>query len=528
MAEVNLQKLSWETIVEYNLANAFAIPVSEVEDTDSIKYKSVATDSYSQSAGLLKDMTENLETLMGNLDAMYGFASSATKLSKNDSEGRAEAYAQLRSLSAGVDTIVRDYKLEDIPLFNGRSFELSYGNGKIGMTLDNLESSDEEALGLAKDGEGAFVTVSYDYLAMMKNATSDIVGLDIAEAYASDVDLSKYPYTGQLEDGDYWVKVTYKGAASDIEIQNMDGSTIEKVSGVDLSGTGQVSVKFNSGVTLELEKDYFETALGGDKYDYDVLGVQSLFAKLKYETNVQHNLDDGTDYELKTSDTVAMNSGSRIAGTTGTLKVGAVTSPVSGSAVEMKSGNYNMKLQYDGEKSSIWIYASDGTLVSTKRNIDLTGEDAFSVDMGTGISITLDPNNFTSEKRNYYSNLTYTRADEASDVFDFDSYLERIQSAIDLVQEQLDVVEEAQEALDSRYSIVQSALKIANSSGSGLTNLLAGSGLDAGSLFGSINSTSSSSSTQVLLSSGSIFAAMQESVASLSDVDPAILAAYYK
>ncbi|MBN1403636.1 MAG: hypothetical protein JW942_04115 [Opitutales bacterium] len=530
--------LDWNTILEYNLKNAFAIPTSEVEDTSSYKYKSIETDTYSQSLALLNGVTKKLETIQTNLQLMQNYALEGYQATVKDSDARAEAYAQLRSLSAGIDTVVRDFKMEDIPLFNGRSFELSYGSGSIGMNLDNLASSGEEGLGLAKEGDGAFATISYDYLALMKNSATDIAGLDISEANATSVDLSAPPYTGELEDGDYWIKVTYMGKESVVEIQNMDGSTIEKIEGVDLTGTGQVSVKSNVGVELSFEKTYFETALGGDKHDWETQGAQSLYANLHYERNVQHILDDGSGEELVDENSVSIANGKTsskypngkygVTGSiSGSLAVTANTSPVYDGVTTMESGQYDLKIKYDGAKTSLWLYDNTGNLISTKRNVDLTGEDPVNVDMGTGVTIELDPENFSSAKRDYHVYLNYEAEDKLSEELDYDEYYNRIISALETIQEQLDVVEQAKSELESRYSIVQSALSISSYSTSSLSSLIAGGSTDASSLFGAINATGSDSTGNVLTASGNILGALQSAASSMQDVDPGILALYY-
>ncbi|MFA5257313.1 MAG: hypothetical protein WC360_04120 [Opitutales bacterium] len=530
---MNLNSLSWDTVLKYNLSNAFAIPKSALTDGASFKFKTVNTTSYRESLGLLNSLSGKLGTVKTNLQMMLNTALKGSKTYSSNTKAHAEAYAQLRSLSAGIDTVVRDYKVEGTPLLDGRSYKLSYGNGSLTMNLDNLSSSAKDGLGLASAPEGAFAKIGYDSLALMKNSASDIVGLDITDAKAATVNLQQYPYTGQLADGDYWMKVTYMGANSVVELQKMDGSTVEKIEGVDLSGTGQVSVKTNSGVELSFEKTYFKTALGGDKHDYDLFGPQSLYANLHYERNVQHVLDDGSDKTLQNENNVSVIRGSTISGTTGSLKVGATTAPVYDGVTTMKTGQYDLKIRYDGQKSSVWLYDPSGTLVSTRRNVNLAGEDPVSVDMGTGVAFSFDPANFTSTNRDYHSYISYTAADVPSDELDFGDYYDRIAAALSTVQEQMDVVAQAQDELQSRYSIVQNAMKLSSSlasASSSLSNILGGTSADAASLFGSINYASLSGGTngQMLLSSGNIIGALQESVNSMANVDPSILALYYR
>ncbi len=167
--------------------------------------------------------------------------------------------------------------------------------------------------------------------------------------------------------------------------------------------------------------------------------------------------------------------------------------------------------------------------------MDLSGGKDVSVDMGTGVAIKLSQQDFTSGARTYNTSNNYTAADEAYKVFDFDAYMERIQEALDTVNENLQTVSDAQEELDSRYSIVQSAIKLAvtgGSSQSALSDVLAGAlsgstSVSASDLFGSVNSSTDSSITTVL-SDNSILDILTSNVEDLSDVDSSILALYYK
>jgi hypothetical protein len=528
----DLNALRWKTILEYNELNAFAIPKSKVEDDTLTKYKIVTTDSYKQSTGLLKNMSEKLGTIQGNLENMLTFARNGEKALTDKKQET--AFAQLRSLSAGIDSIVRSYTLEDLKLFGGRSIDLSYDNGSFGMKLDNLSSSGKDGLGLAKSGDGAFVKISYDYLNTMRNNKTSIAGLDLTSASTCEGN----PAVKQLTDGDYQVKVEYMGPKSTIYIQNLDGTTIDKAENVDLTGTGQSDVKLGCGVQLSLEKTYFRTALGGDKYDYDLFGPVSLYANLSYEKNVQHFLDDGSKKELVTENSVSVASGRNLHGTTGNMQVSANVAPVYDGRTQMATGPYSLKIKYagvGGKSSSLWLYDNSGNLVSTVCSVNLSGTKPVSVDLGTGVSVKLDQQNFTSGARTYTTTLNYTAADEPYKVFDFKAYTERIQEALDTVKENLKTVSDAQQELDSRYSIVQSAIKLAVTGGSSqstLSDILAGAlskknTVTASDLFGSVNSSVDSSITTIL-SDSSIGDILTSNVEDLSSVDPSILALYYK
>jgi len=532
----DISSINWKTVLEYNLANAFAIPESAVVDDTFTKYKTSSTSSYKQSTALLSSLTEKLGVIKSNLVNMQTFAAQAQNATTD--KKKETAYAQLRSLSAGIDSVTRSYKLENLTLLTGRSFELSYGGGTdMGVKLDNLSSSGTKGLGLATADKGAFTTISYDYLNKMRNASTDIAGLDITSVVTSEGD----PTVQQLKDGEYQIEVEYMGDQSTIYIENLDGTVIDKQEKVDLTGTGQMNIKFGSGVTLSVEKTAFKTALGGDKYDYKTFGSVSLYANLTYESNVQHNLDDGTDNEIVTTSSVAVSRNGTLKGTTGTLKVKAEIAAVYEGRTGMTTGQYNVRVQYAGDngaKSSLWLYYQNGNLVSTVRGINLSKGSTVSVDMGTGVAISLDPKNFTSDKRTYNTYIDYTAAEEPYKEFDYEAYAKKIDEALETVESNMDVVDQAQEELDSRYSIVQSALTIAITGGqsqSALSDVLSSalsaksgsSSLSAKDLFSSINSSSSSSSINVL-SDDDIFSVLTDNLTSLADADPAVLALYYR
>ena len=538
-SKTDISALSWAKVLEYNQTNAFAIPKTAVVDDTFTKYQKTTTTSYKQSTALLSSLSDKLDVLLSNLKNMK--TSVAAGQTATTDKKKETAYAQLRALSAGIDSITRSYKLEDLTLLTGRDYKLSFGSGQtLGLKLDNLSSSGTDGLGLATADKGAFVDVSYDYLNTMRNASVSLAGLDISSASTCEGDST----VQQLTDGKYQVQVKYMGAKSTVYIQNLDGTVIDKKENVDLSGSGQLDVKFGCGVQLSMEKTYFKTALNGDKYDYDTFGAVSLYANLSYESNVGHNLDDGTNKKLVTSNSVSVASGGTLSGTTGTLKVKADTAAVSDGRTAMTTGQYRLKFQYagdNGSKSSAWLYDTNGNLVSTVRGIDLSKGTAVSVDMGTGVAVSFNPKDFTSSQRTYNTYLNYTAADVPYKEFDYKAYAQKISDAMDKVQENIDTVTKAQETLDSQYSIVQSAQQLAITGGAAQTSLAdvlssalstkSGSSISIGakSLFSSINSTSSSSSTTTnVLSDDDIFSVMTNNMTNVSNADPAVLALYYR
>jgi hypothetical protein len=547
----------------YNQANSFSTSTSDLSKyTSKGAYDTITTTSYKESLGLLSAMTSDLTTLKSNLQYMLNYdVNGENAVTDSDKE---KAYAQLRTLAAGVDSIVGSFKLDSDTLLSGRTFELNYGSSTdLKMSLDNLfasdlkdylsvtskstssststssssTSSDNQGLNLASIGKGAKTTISYDYLNTLRNSQVSLNGLDISSATASTGDSTH----SQLTDGEYQVEVRYKGTekgvGSSVYIEKLDGTVVDEADDVDLSGTGQMDLKFASGVTLSLEKTHYRTSTGGDKSDSDV----SLYANLSYTSVKTFNLDDGTDTKIVSSNSVSVVAGSTLSGATGSVSVTANTASVHKGITNMTTGQYDLKVNYsgtDGHDSSLWLYNSSGTLISTRvvnlSALDSDSDGKVSVDMGTGMAVTLTASDFTSSDRTYDSYFKYTAKDNAYEKFDYDAYYDVINSALSEVEDQLSVVSDAKTELQSRYSTVQSAVKLAKSGtlsgSSSLGSILSGSSVSASSLFSSISGSSSSdSTTTVATATGNIFTALQSSISTLSSSkDYAVLALYYK
>jgi hypothetical protein len=553
---INLNRLSWKTVLDYNQLNAFSVSTDKLDNTTSTKYDDVTTKSYKTSLGLLSKVSSELGKIKTNLQMMLNYSVDGSKAVTDKT--KETTYAQLRSLSAGIDSIVRSYKLDKDTLLTGRDFMLSYGSGDpLKMTLDNLassynpkaaktsssssssastsSSSTDQGLKLATADSGYTDVVSYDYLNTLRNRKVGLSGLDITKAYAIKGD----PTHQQVTDGNYQIQVKYNGPTSTVSIEKLDGTVIDKQE-CDLSGSGQTELKFGCGVGLSIEKTSWALDSGDvDKYDYKTFGSVSLYANLTIDKVQQHNLADGTNKKAIAESSVTVDSGTLLKGTTGMIAVSASTGSVADGRTAMTTGRYSVQVRYDGTKSSLWLYNSDGTLMSTVGNVDLTKDTPTTVDMGTGVSISVNPSqDFTSSKRTYISTLDYTASQNAYQVFDFNSYYDVVKNALKTVAENIQTVSDAQDELKSRYSVIQSATKLANSgtgvtSTSSLLGILSGgsSGISASSLFSTLHSSSSSSTTTpnvLTASTSNIVSALTKSVTSLSGVDNSILALYYK
>lgn len=521
---MDIPRLTKDQIAEYMQVNAFALP-----RTDSLANArtstALRTTSIQQSLGLLSKVQEKLTTIESNLELMHTLATLAKNPGRLSDSRRQEVYGQLRALSAGIDVIASDFELDGRKLLKGQKFELDSGNGTVRLDLNSVAASGEDSLNIATKHDAAFTEISYDYLAQLRNTSSDLIGLDLSEATPAEIASDQQ----ELETGDYRIKITYKGPESIVDIQTMDGVSVRKVDGVDLSGNGQEIIDMGVGVKFSFEKTLFETVLGGDKYDYDLFGPTSLYANLKYERNEQHELFSGEELEYNRQDSVSIISGGKVKGTTGTLDITASAAGVQEGHTAMTSGQYRVQVRYDGDRSSVWLYDPLGQLISTKRGIDLTGNEALSIDMETGLRLKLDPEDFSTDRKSSNVFINYEAADQPDEIFDYKAYAKQIEKAYTSIEEQLALVASAQEDLTQRYQLANQATQAASAGAwvtqaQSLSSLLAGS-LDS-SILGTINGqTASSASDQLLLTTGDIFGSLQSAISTQANVDPTILAA---
>lgn len=520
---MDIPRLTRNQIAEYNSFDAFAVSRSEAAATaGGNRSRPFITSSAQQSLGLLKNLTKNLETLRGNLQLMHNFAQQGMKAARLTDERRDEIFGQLRSLAAGIDIIVRDFQLDGRPLLDGRRFELSTGVSKLRMSLDNLSTVGEDSLGLTRRREGAWADVSYDMMSIMRNTTSGLTGLDISHARA----ISPAQGKAELDDGEYRVKVSYAGADSIVELQRMDGTVIQKKEGVDLSGTGKELVDMGLGVQLAFEKTLFRTPLGGDKYDHELLGPTTLYAVLKYERNYEQELIGDERAIPQRQSTVEIARGGTIKGSTGKLNVGASIAGVGEGVMPMKTGLYDLKVKYDGERSSLWLYDPRGTLVSIKRGIDLTKEGKQSIDTGVGIKIELNGEDFTSNKRDYSVYLNYVAQDKPSETFDYRAFSKRLEQSLKTIDDQIATVQMAQDEIIARHQIVQQAQQIGNAA-SAATLAQSVSSLIASAMDGaSPIDTFADAQNQFLFTAQSLFNTIGGSLQAQGDISPTVLSTF--
>ena len=276
-----MDRLSISEIADYNAREAFARTRSSTASSAATFLESVQSSSdygklkssgIEASYSILNGISDRLEMIRANLSTMLGYAqegASATTQSDRD-----EYIGLLRSLSGGVDDIVDNTVWQGTKLLDGRSIELSMtskgGGATESLELQSYYTSDEDGFDLTDQPASGKGTIYYDYYALYRNADAGVVGLDITKATA----VETAPTQNELETGTYRLEISYAGPDSSITIKDSEGTFINTVKGVDLSGSGEEIIDLEVGVALSIEKEQILQSI--DKFDYENEGPAKL------------------------------------------------------------------------------------------------------------------------------------------------------------------------------------------------------------------------------------------------------------
>jgi hypothetical protein len=477
MAGLTLQEIS-----DYNNRNAFTrlrtdsirATKSFIESVAASNNRNIKTASLTESYSLLSGLADRIEMIRSNLSTMAEYAqlgASATNQTDRD-----EYIGYLRSLSGGIDDIVDNTVWNDQKTLDGRTLDISLTRQGTGaskkIVLNTFYSSDEDGLDLTNQPASGKADVYYDYYAAYRNQQAGVVGLDITEGMASEVS----PIRKELETGTYRLEISYAGPDSTISIKNMTGGLINKVEGVDLSGTGQELVDLEVGVTLSINKEQILKSV--DKYDYENEGPATLYAVMDYERVFRHELSlDGfsqySERELETSYKKRISDGANGSMEIESLNMAGVPSDTTGLA----SGNYSLRVNYRGENSSVEIWDSKGRMQYLNHKVDLTGSEKVKIDTGKGISFTIDNNGFTGESGQMMALFSYTAETNNNEDFDFSEYAQKIQDAIGRLDQDWETVLDAQDEILQLNNLLNGSYSssTATSSASLVTSLISGS-----------------------------------------------------
>ena len=474
-------ELSIQEILDYNNRNAFTrvrtAPIrSSKTFLDSLadaSKQSLHTQNLSESYSLLSGLADRLEMIRSNLSTMYQYARAGASATGSS---RDEYIGLLRSLSGGIDDIVDATVWDGEKTLDGKTLDLSMSQSSSGASkkieLGTFYTSDEDGLNLSNQPSSGKVAVFYDYYAAYRNQQAGVVGLDINEGYASEVDSTK----NELETGTYRLEISYAGPDSSISVKTLTGALINKVDGVDLSGTGQELVDLEVGASLSISKEQILQSV--DKYDYENEGPATLYAMMDYERVYRHELSqedfsEFTERELEVGYKRKLSDGDN-----GSVEIESlVMSGIDPDTTGLATGDYSLRVNYRGEHSSVEIRDSQGRMKYLNYNVDLSGNDKVKIDTGKGISFTIDNDDFADSSGQMIAFFSYQAESNNNEDFDFNAYAAKIEAAIGKLDADLNTILGAQDEIVQLNSYTNGTYaQSAATSGAGLvTSLISGS-----------------------------------------------------
>ena len=479
--------LTTSQIEDFNNPLAFArsrtarVSQSELSTATS---RTVRTGDIEESYRLVLGAASRLETLEGNLTTMLGLSEQGAR-ARGDERKINEFYGKIRSLSAGFDQVVEAIRFNGQSIFTDRPIALNMGTGVRELDLDpiRLLTYGEGGLNLSEAVGSADVRISYSIGDQIVNDGYDVIGLDLSDASF----ISGSNPALEMENGTYRVEIEYAGADSKVSILTQEGGLVEEKTGVDLSGSGIEWVDFDVGVRLSFEMESLFQSF--DKYDFEANGPAKLQATLSYERIDRHVVRTSEEPPGVEKAEFLYDSVLSMGGGTLTLTEPRV-SAVETDKIALETGNYNLQVEYRGEDSVIRLTDSFGRLHAYEYGIDLSAQRDQSIDLGNGLSFTINNDNFTEEGATFNAVIDYQAEERSIDQFDFTEYKKRIEEAILIVQEQTAIIAKTQAEIERLNQVRNSALTSAapntgTLAASGAATIISGGG--AGGLFGAIS-----------------------------------------
>lgn len=364
---------------------------AETSAVNSRREPYLQTDDLDASLRLLEGAYGRLETILGNLTTMEDLLNDGINRRNIDDEKRDSIFAQMRSLTAGIDQLVEQTRFDGKTVLDGRTVELvdSISGRTRSLELPDFRSYGLDGLGIARKVKGAFPQIFYDQDVLRRNEGSTLVGLDISEAREARVQ----PGRRELPDGDYLVEITYFGPNSTVKILSEDGnSTLASIPNVDLSGDGQELVDLGVGVELSFEKENGPDLDGEefwDKYNYELLGPTTLYAKLNYTQLLKHNLYGRESEVVRKAELYNSERAEGINGRGSLSFGGAAMAPPEEGRDALGPGTYEIEVRYAGERSNILLRNEEGRVIDTIAGIDLSQPGVTNATFPSGPNIAL-------------------------------------------------------------------------------------------------------------------------------------------
>lgn len=472
--------LTTSQIAEFNNPLAFArsrkanAAQSILQAAASTRNNPIKTGNMEESYKLVTGASERLETLRGNLTTMLDLADKGSRAGSNTRKAE-EYYGKIRSLTAGFDQVVDAIRFNKEPIFTDRRIELEMdGSRNIDLDPIRMLTYGEDSLNLSQSIPSAKIAIQYFMDDQIVNDAYDVIGLELTGgSYHSDSNAAL-----ELEDGVYKIGIEYAGANSSVSIRTQTGELVTKKGDVDLSGSGSTWVDFEQGVRLNFEMQSLFTNF--DKYDFESKGPANLTATMTYE-----RMDRQV---IRTEDGPALLPGAEML-YEAPLRIGESSinitepkvAPVSPNSQALKSGNYQVEIDYQGEDSIIRLRDSFGRIRGYKFGTDLSQQGSQKIDFGNGLSFNFENNGFTTNGAKFSSTIKYTAETKSLDDFDFRDYKKKVLEAIQVVEEQQAIMAETQAKIEETNQLRNQAASggapnlSAFNSGSAL-NLISGGG----------------------------------------------------
>lgn len=284
--------------------------------------------------------------------------------------------------------------VKDVDLSGDGVETVDFGNG-VAITLDKstaasppgVDKWDYETRGPVSYYADVFFTKYYQQ-EMLVNGQEKFVkeavlkkGAEVATDDGGKLSFGAVSFEGSslsadaLEEGTYTVKVNYFGSNSNVTLRDENGRLVELKSGVDLSQSGANAIEFDNGLVVNIDND------GAGRVPEEFSGtVEVRQASL------------GTTREA--SLTKATNDA--IYGGGGSLQISSIgngATPASDDALAV--GDYSVEVRYVGKYSMATVRDADGKTVDFVGNLDLSATGAIEMDLGNGISLTIDNEAFS-------------------------------------------------------------------------------------------------------------------------------------
>lgn len=402
----------------------------------------IVTGSMEESYSLVVGASDRLETLHGNLSTMLDLATKGSRVGGNERKA-AEYYGKIRSLTAGFDQIVDAIRFDKQPIFTNRNIRLEMETGGRDIDLEpiRLLTYGEDSLNLSETMPSADISVDFFTDDQIVNSGYDIIGLNLTGGSYHD---SGKP-TAELENGIYKIDIAYAGADSSVSIRTREGELVQRLDNIDLSGTGSQWVDFDQGVRLNFDMESLFTSF--DKYDFENKGPAQLSATMTYK-RIDRQL-------IRTEDGPAQNASAELLfesplriGETSIRVFEPTVAPVEDGARALKTGNYNIEIDYHASNSVVRLRDSVGRIAAYEFGVDLSAQGTQKINFGNGLSFNFSNDGFVTEGAQYSTSLKYTAETNGLENFDFRDYQSRIRDALKIIEEQQAVIAETKSKIE--------------------------------------------------------------------------------